>query len=362
MAPRQGSHFSDNALSTFESLVLEAQLESAHQALEEQHQSKKGSSSGKRGSKKSSTPKHHQMPFEEHEYIAGLGGNDKCADCGAADTEWASVSFGIVLCTECSGIHRSLGTHVSRVRSIKMDSWTDNHIKAMRLGGNKKCRDYLQKQGLDLSSCSIQERYESPVAQKYHQKLKKQVKVVDEKHPAMEKSKSQSSLNASSTHSRKSLNLRGSHHSRMSQRSSLSPPRNSMSSARPSYKSPKSLSVSCPTIVYMGRSFKANSPHPHDNEETLRINDEVDVTRKLEEMWYGNDEDNPMSSNQSYASTSISSSSMSRSSYFGGISVNNYTNVTELSMKDMASLQHDLDVKEYVRQQLLKQWKTTTRR
>lgn len=359
MATLQGSHFSDNALSTFESLVLEAQLESAHQAIEEQQQqkNKKGS---KRVSKKSSTPKHHQMPFEEHEYIAGLEGNDKCADCSAADTEWASVSFGIVLCTECSGIHRSLGTHVSRVRSIKMDSWTDNHIKAMRLGGNKKCRDYLQKQGLDLSSCSIQERYESPVAQKYHQLLKKQIKVVAEKHPATERSKSQGSLNASSsTHRRMSQSM----HRRMSQGSS--PPRHSHSKspARPSYKSPKSLSVSCPTIVYMGRSFKANDPNPHDNsEETLRINDEVDVTRKLEEMWYGYDEDNPMSSNQSYASTSLSSSSMSRSSYFGGISVNNYTNVTELSMKDMASLQHDLDVKEYVRQQLLKQWNTTNRR
>lgn len=97
-----GSNFSDNALTTMESLVLECQLENAHQAINEK-QGKESSRNSKKGSK---SAKSHEMSREDHDYICQLAGNDQCADCGAGDTEWASVSFGIVLCTECSGVHR----------------------------------------------------------------------------------------------------------------------------------------------------------------------------------------------------------------------------------------------------------------
>ena len=93
------SQFSDNALTKLESLLLECQLETAHQEMEER--------SIKSGGKKINKAKgRHEMPGEDLEYIRTLAGNDKCADCGARDTEWASVSYGILLCTECSGVHR----------------------------------------------------------------------------------------------------------------------------------------------------------------------------------------------------------------------------------------------------------------
>ena len=47
----------------------------------------------------------------------------KCADCGAANPEWASVNLCVPLCLECAGCHRSMGTHVSKVRSLVLDSW-----------------------------------------------------------------------------------------------------------------------------------------------------------------------------------------------------------------------------------------------
>lgn len=49
--------------------------------------------------------------------------NDACADCGQAPAEWVSINIGCLLCIECSGIHRSLGVHVSKVRSLTLDSW-----------------------------------------------------------------------------------------------------------------------------------------------------------------------------------------------------------------------------------------------
>ena len=54
-----------------------------------------------------------------------LPGNDKCVDCGSAHPQWASVTFGALMCLECSGAHRGMGVHISFVRSVTMDSWNE---------------------------------------------------------------------------------------------------------------------------------------------------------------------------------------------------------------------------------------------
>ncbi len=65
-------------------------------------------------------------------------GNDKCADCDGEAPNWASINLGIMLCIECSGIHRSLGVHISKVRSVTLDDW-DPDLQKVRRGHVFKC-------------------------------------------------------------------------------------------------------------------------------------------------------------------------------------------------------------------------------
>ncbi|XP_060079116.1 centaurin-gamma-1A-like isoform X8 [Ylistrum balloti] len=63
-------------------------------------------------------------------------GNSACADCGAPNPDWASLNLGTLICIECSGIHRNLGTHLSRVRSLDLDEWPPDLTKVMISIGN----------------------------------------------------------------------------------------------------------------------------------------------------------------------------------------------------------------------------------
>lgn len=67
-------------------------------------------------------------------------GNRACADCGAeSKVDWCSINLGVLLCIECSGIHRSLGTHISKVRSLTLDTsvFTQDIIEILLLIGNR---------------------------------------------------------------------------------------------------------------------------------------------------------------------------------------------------------------------------------
>uniref|UniRef100_A0A8D3A330 Arf-GAP with coiled-coil, ANK repeat and PH domain-containing protein n=1 Tax=Scophthalmus maximus TaxID=52904 RepID=A0A8D3A330_SCOMX len=68
--------------------------------------------------------------------VQSLPGNELCCDCSQTAPCWASINLGVLLCIECSGIHRSLGVHCSKVRSLTLDSWEPELLKLMCELGN----------------------------------------------------------------------------------------------------------------------------------------------------------------------------------------------------------------------------------
>uniref|UniRef100_F1MU99 Small ArfGAP 1 n=1 Tax=Bos taurus TaxID=9913 RepID=F1MU99_BOVIN len=66
--------------------------------------------------------------------------NKYCADCEAKGPRWASWNIGVFICIRCAGIHRNLGVHISRVKSVNLDQWTPEQIQCMQDMGNTKAR------------------------------------------------------------------------------------------------------------------------------------------------------------------------------------------------------------------------------
>ncbi|XP_057245886.1 arf-GAP with GTPase, ANK repeat and PH domain-containing protein 1 isoform X3 [Malurus melanocephalus] len=106
--------------------------------------------------------------------IRNIRGNSHCVDCEAQNPDWASLNLGALICIECSGIHRNLGTHLSRVRSLDLDDWPIELIKVMSAIGNELANSVWEEnsQGhMKPSSDSTREEKELWIRAKYEQKL-----------------------------------------------------------------------------------------------------------------------------------------------------------------------------------------------
>uniref|UniRef100_A0A0A9GPH9 ADP-ribosylation factor GTPase-activating protein AGD11 n=1 Tax=Arundo donax TaxID=35708 RepID=A0A0A9GPH9_ARUDO len=97
------------------------------------------------------------------EYLLNQPANKFCADCGTPDPRWAALPFGAFICIKCSGTHRSLGVHISKVISVNLDEWTNEEVNCLAESGgnsvvNTRYEAFLPENKKLKQDCSTEER------------------------------------------------------------------------------------------------------------------------------------------------------------------------------------------------------------
>ncbi|XP_042502542.1 ADP-ribosylation factor GTPase-activating protein AGD3-like [Macadamia integrifolia] len=113
----------------------------------------------------------HNMKNEKPiDVLRRVSGNDKCADCGAPEPDWASLNLGVLLCIECSGVHRNLGVHISKVRSLTLDVkvWEPSVISLFQSLGNAYANSVWEEMLQSSKAFQASEGHPGPMSERHH--------------------------------------------------------------------------------------------------------------------------------------------------------------------------------------------------
>lgn len=96
--------------------------------------------------------------------------NKTCIDCDAFNPQWASVNNGCFMCIKCAGNHRSMGVHITFVRSVTMDGWSKIQLARMKNGGNGKLKKFWSQQKFP-KNLTPKQRLDNNAMDKYRERL-----------------------------------------------------------------------------------------------------------------------------------------------------------------------------------------------
>ena len=106
--------------------------------------------------------------------ILNKEGNSVCVDCGSEKPKWASMNNGVFLCLKCAGVHRGFGMSISLIRSLQIDSWTENQLLYLTKGGNNNFKNNLSEFNI-AETATLDIKYKSKAADYYRKFLKNEV-------------------------------------------------------------------------------------------------------------------------------------------------------------------------------------------
>ncbi|GET90100.1 hypothetical protein, conserved [Leishmania tarentolae] len=112
--------------------------------------------------------------LQRFDALLRLPENRECFDCGTKQPRWASTNLGIFFCLRCAGIHRSMGTHISKVKSVNMDTWAESMMLVVEHIGNARGRllyEYNMPPSEHVTSTTETTVVERAIRSKYERKL-----------------------------------------------------------------------------------------------------------------------------------------------------------------------------------------------